>query len=349
MTNGFGHSLSSEPRVLVIGGVQEQWSSKTLRDDQKLGNGVEAWAYACNGDYCGHTLVTSTMIKEYDVVICNTNETHNPTYTQQYLKLAEQRPAHVKWVSLLEGNMAEYMVPSATVRAVFNASDLVNCINKNLTDALQTLSSTPVRYIGIPYPVDAVKQYRVPITSRKQRVYICPLLLLRFTDYAVAKQLGLEYYGYEERLIRKWKTLKSNYKRYGTVTNKDVKIQTTTLVYNDPELHVYPAVPINEYYKQNANALVWVNMDNRYTWARYVLDAAALGVPIITTHHTGHGDVLFPDTTVSHPYDIQHAVLLGKQLCCDNEFYQRVISYADSQLELYQPERIKNLLLQELS
>ncbi|MBL7975436.1 MAG: hypothetical protein JNJ85_11015, partial [Candidatus Kapabacteria bacterium] len=94
MTNGFGHSLSSEPRVLVIGGVQEQWSSKTLRDDQKLGNGVEAWAYACNGDYCGHTLVTSTMIKEYDVVICNTNETHNPTYTQQYLKLAEQRPAH---------------------------------------------------------------------------------------------------------------------------------------------------------------------------------------------------------------------------------------------------------------
>lgn len=340
--------LGSEPRVLVIGGLREQWQSRNLRVEEKLGNGVEAWAYAFNGDYCGHDSATPAMIENYDLVICNTNGVYERKYVRQYLPLAQNRPPRVKWVSLLEGNMTDYMTPSITVRELFDASDVVNCINRFLTDALQTLTTSSVRYIGIPYPVNAVKRFRKPVDERQRRTYICPYLLSRWTDYAVAKQLGAPYYGYEERLLRKWRTMKSNYSRFGTILNKDQRIENAAKIYNDPKLHIYPVTHVSRYYEQNADAALWISMDNRYTWARYVLDAAALGIPIITAPNTGHGEILFPKTTVANAFDIQQAVSVGKQLLNDRELYQSVIDYADSNLELYQPERIKNMLLQEL-
>jgi len=340
--------FTSNPKVLVVGGNPVRWSAHERESERSITNGIEAWVYAFNGDYCTHKHLTVELVSNYDVVICNSNYFYDESYIMQYLPVAQKRPQHVHWVTLLEGNMLDYVKPTKHIREYLDSSDLINCINRFATAFIQELTITPVRYVGIPYPVDGIKALRVQHEQRIRNTFICPFLLQRWTDYFVAKHLGLPYGGYEEKASRKLKHVKHNYTKFGTLLNKDVQVDKVKERYRDTQLTIEYAESLECFFMNKSNSYLWVNMDERYTWGRYVLDAAALGIPIITTPSTGHGEILFPKTTVAHPFDIEQAVILGKRLIEDETFYREVIEYADSGIELYKPEIIKDKLLQEL-
>jgi hypothetical protein len=99
---------------------------------------------------------------------------------------------------------------------------------------------------------------------------------------------------------------------------------------------------------QNADAFFWLNLDPRFTWARYVLDAAALGIPIITTVSTGHGETLFPYTTLADEYQLGTAIELGKRLLEDSAFYRSVTEYAEEYITSFSSEQCVNRLLATL-
>lgn len=338
----------THPKVLLIGGNRGRWTWKERLHDAPFDNGIEAWVHATKGTHVDHASVTLDDVNRHDIVICNTNGLFKPKEAMRYIRLAEQRRTGVLWVSLLEGDMRDYMRPHDLVRRAFDASDLVNCINRHATDAIQCLTSTPVKYIGIPYPVEGVRSLATPIAERLRRVYVCAFLMKRWNDAIVARQLGIPVDGYHVRMHRRLSELYRNWKCYGTVFDKSAPAKIAMSMYSELDLTARPESRMAEYYCAMGRNALWINMDERYTWARYVLDAAALGVPIVTTRSTGHGDVLFPDTTVQTPFDVVDAVKRARRLLDDPDHCAHVSAHAQEHIWQYDAPKVVEALHAEL-
>lgn len=339
----------SEPKVLVISGIRERWKASERHNDAATMNGVEAWVYAMNGDYIGENTITEKDITRYDIVICNTNEVYTPRRVEKLLRLCESRPSHTQWVTLIEGSASDYLIPSQKVRNLLQSSSLINCINRHSVPLFRALSSTPTEYIGIPYPLDEIVRYRVPIEQRIKKVLCCGLLLKRWNDYYAAKSTGLAYYGYERGFSRKLRYMVKNWQTHRAVFNNKKAFQTIDAIYQDPQLEIRKLSSLHDYFSHNAYAWLWINLDDRYTWGRYVLDAAALGIPIISTPSTGHAPELFPLTMVDTPFSLDKATELAKTLVNDREFYQTVADYPLAKMDYLRPENMKNTLLSYLN
>lgn len=323
-------SPSYVPRVCVLSGNPGRWSAAQQSADH-IENGVEAWVFAFKCDYIGHNTFTDADLKSYDIIIGNGN---NPL--KRLLRWASKRPASVKWVMQIEGNADSYIAPHPLFSELCNASNVVNCINEHSLPYFATLTTTPVRPIGIPYPIDEVKRFIVPYADRKRRTLICPMLLQRRTDYEAARRMGIDYYGYEFHYTRKGREIMRRLWNHEPISfDKKRNYKIAEALYNDPALTIRKQDNMLGYYQNNSDAMLWVNLDNRFTWARYVLDAAALQIPIITTPYTVHGPRLFPHTTVENEWAIDSAVHIGKRLIADREFYAKTIEYAAEKLNYY--------------
>ncbi|MGA2298110.1 MAG: hypothetical protein ABSG15_11235 [FCB group bacterium] len=335
----------SNPKVLVMGGNPGRWSAVERKEDEKYTTGIESWVYAFNSDYVHILEANPKDIANYDIVIANSNF-HNK-YLPKLLSLQKNKPQNVKWVTLIEGDLSYYLKPNVFIKALLDSSDLINVINKYTLTFFKKLTNSKVEYIGIPYPVDSITQMAIQIEKRQRRLFICPWLLTRQNDYLAAKEIGLPYYGYEKRISRKLNTLLSNYKTYGS-NSPNFNIEKAEKYYADKNLLIKTETTLKNYFEENRDSFIWLNLDDRFTWGRYVLDAAALQIPIITTKSTGHADDLFPYTCLEHEYDIVQAIELGKRLVEDIEFYRMVSSYPFGKMEHLKAEVIKNKLLSSL-
>ncbi len=334
-------SSSSDPRVLVLGENTGFWSSKDRQALKNTMNGVEAWVFAFNGDYLGYNVAKEKEIANYDIIIANTKKVSLP----KYLRLRDKLPVNSKWVALMEGSGSDYITPQLLVKQAFDAADVVNCINRYSLPLLRAITTSRVEYLGIPYPAEGIRKFAVPVDLRKNEVFICPSLLSRWNDYFVAKKLGLKYYGSELLLTRKFKMLFENYMNYGTLINKTKFFDKVDAIYQDPDLHKIPIKKLEDVFKTTGNSLLWVNLDDRYTWGRNVLDAAALQIPIITTRSTGHAEDFFQDTMVVDEFDLESAVNIGRRLIDDREFYFSVSQIPIEKFDHLSHENMKNKLL----
>ncbi len=339
---------SKHPRVLVVGGNSGEWSAEQKPQEARYVNGVEAWVYATNGRYASHQRFHSSQFDNVDIVIVNLNQIADPGRLKHMRYLAENRPSRVQWVTLLEGDMRDYLKPREHLRELFAASTMVNCINRHATAFIQELSSAPVHMIGIPYPVDGVRSQMTPINQRELRAQICPFVLQRWSEYHVARKLNIPISGMERRLTRKARRLLDNYLNYGSAWDKFHQFKSAEKLFTDPPIQMQHEAWFETYYRQCGSAKLWLNLDERYTWGRYVLDAAALGVPIISTLSTGHADILFPETTVATPFDVETAYTLAQRLLNDEQFYARVVEHAQQGIEEYAVDKVTKKLYQAL-
>lgn len=336
---------SHEPRVLVSGGKDGRWSAAGRTLDDSLCTGVQSWVYAFNGDYIGHRDLVRRDLDRYDIVIMNTNHPLPPL-----VRLAQDRPASIKWVSLIEGSADEYFTPNTHLRTLLDLSDLVNVINRHSLPLFQALTKRKVEYIGLPYPVDGVRKLATPIHARSKRVFLCTLLLRRWNDYLVAKETGLPYYGYETGKSCEARQLLSEFIRTGSISlDKEANIKNAGTVYNDSRLAVRKFTKdLKKYFTENSDPYFWIDLDPRYTWGRFVLDAAALAMPIISTTSTYHSEMFFPQTTVAQAMDLERAIDIGKRLTRDPDFYEHVATYPAGKMEFLKAEPMKRALLAPL-
>lgn len=333
---------SYEPRVVVSGGKPGRWSAAGKTVDESLCSGVQSWVYAFNGDYIGHEDITAHDLGNYDIVIMNTNHPLLPL-----VHLAQDRPASVKWVSLIEGPAEAYYVPQNHLKKLLDMSDLVNVINHHSLPLFRMLTKSKVEYIGIPYPVEGVKKFIVPIEKRNKRVFLCAHLLKHWNDYLAAKEIGMAYYGYEIRKSREGRLLLSELLNTGSFTwDREANIKKAKAIYRDKLLDIHEFTKdIKKYFIENSDSYFWMNLDSRYTWARFVLDAAALCMPIISTTSTYHGGIFFPQTTVAHAMDIERAIEIGRRLIGDRDFYEHVALYPAGKMDSLKSEPMKLALL----
>ena len=324
-----------QPRVLVIGGNPGRWNARERAQLAPYATGIEAWVHATQGVYIDHTSVSLRDVHQFDIVICNTNRISSSSAVEKYARLAENRRDSVLWVSLLEGDMRHYMRPSPFVRRALDASTLVNCINHNATESIQQTTSARVAYIGIPYPVSSVAALATSVSNRKRRVFLCGFLPQRWNDVAAAQQLGIPMDGYHVRMHRKIGNAWSNLQQFGTIHDSSAPLRQVEASFRAENLHVRPETTTKEYLTAMGANVLWMNLDERYTWGRYVLDAAALGVPIVTTRSTGHGQLLFPRTTVETAFSQRDAVALANALLHDADLYANVAEHAREHIWQY--------------
>jgi hypothetical protein len=334
----------SEPRVLVLGGDKTKWNAKSRPVEQTLLTGVESWVYAFNGNYQPIIHTNLSDLQNYDLIIGNSNlgiELPKSIY------LSENRPENVIWVTLIEGSASDYLTANSNILKLFANFDLVNCININSISFFQKLTKTKVEYIGMPFPVDLISKFRIPYEKRRKEILICSLALSRINDILAAKEIGLPYICSENVISRKPKNLFRFIKNKSM--QKDFLFQRAKKYYDDSQMSIRELLPISEHFKINNSSFIWMNLDNRYTWGRYILDAAVLQIPIITTKSTGHGSLLFPETCLDDEFQIDKAIELGKRLTFDFDFYKKVAEYPEDKLDSYKPEQMVKKLLDSIS
>jgi len=333
---------SYEPRVVVSGGKPGRWSAAGITVDESLCSGVQSWVYAFNGDYIGHQDITANDLGHYDIVIMNTNRPMLPL-----VRLAQDRPASVKWVSLIEGSADDYFAPQNDLRTLMGMSDLVNVINRHSLPLFRALTKSKVEYIGMPYPVEGVKKFITPIEKRNRRVFLCTHLLRRWNDYLAAKEIGMASNGYEISKSRQGRLLLSELLHTGSFSwDRDANIKKAKTIYNDNFLEIRKFTKdLKRFFIESSDSYFWMNLDSRYTWGRFVLDAAALCMPIISTVSTCHSEIFFPQTTVAHAMDIERATEIGKRLIGDRDFYEHVAMYPAGKMDFLKAEPMKQALL----
>lgn len=332
----------SEPKVLLLGGNRGRWSAKDRLGEASTMNGIEAWIYAFGGDYAEGPAAKKEDLAGYDIIIANTN---NPI--DHLIQLAESRPANTKWVTLIEGDALDYLKPQPYVRELMDSSDLIGCINKYSESFFKRFTSTPASYIGIPYPAEGIRALSTPVARRRKEIFLAPMMLSRWTEYICAKDLGVTLYGYERRLTRQKRTILKTLRKYRTIDpwyfHKKARI-----LYREPEFTIFRDETLPQFFKRNGGAYLWLNLDQRYTWGRYVLDAAALQVPIISTRSTGHAEDFFPDTMVENEFEIEKARALILRLLRDDDFYRSVATIPLEKFDHLRPEVKKKELLNAL-
>lgn len=317
-------------RSLVCGGHPGAWRWSDRADEEGFANGVEAWVYALRGEYRQWGLLRAEDLASYDLIILNTNPEALPHY-RRLLGSTTNRKAKV--AALYEGELALMHHSWKQWKEVADMCDMVIGINAHGIGLLQALTTVPVHYVGIPYPVDGMHKYSIPLEKRRREIFLCAFLLTRSLNYLAARQAGLPMISYERTFPRRLRELI----RHRSI-DKFRYVRRAKELYADPQLTVLPEDNLRGFFERAAQSLIWMNLDMRYTWGRYVLDAAALGIPIITTNETGHATHLFPDIVVETPYDIEGAGLMARRLLEEPAFYAGVVARAWRGLDWYRPE-----------
>lgn len=318
-------------RTLVIGGNPGQWNYSDPDPPFRIANGVEAWVGALRGDWHGRQPPSRTKVSGYDLIIANLN----PSLIPAYLELMQHRPPHQRWVALVEGCGLSYLDPWPDLIRMMNGCDLVANINRQTTRYLSTLCKTPVEWIGIPYPVKEVRAFATARSQQRDEVLVCPRQQ-RGPSFAVANALGLSVRAYFMKVPTTMKSLPI-YLRH-RYFGKDLRAHFWLKERSDVPRVAGIERDMPTFWREGGGCRLWINLDPRYTWARFVLDAAALGVPILTTRSTAHGPALYPETCLDDMFDIDQAIALGQKLLGDEEFAQTVIATAQRGLDEFTPE-----------
>lgn len=293
--------------------------------------GIEAWAYAFGGDICGNRIPSLQEINRYDLVIANLNS----NLLTGYAHLAESREKHVKWVSLVEGAGEDYFHAIPGLDAVLNVSDLVGTINPLTEPLFRARTQTPVATIGIPYPAEAVRACAEGNLPKIEEALICPRVD-RLPSLLAARSAGVKARLYVPKTSRKVANLRKFKAAGGIRSDAEAAILKSKLKGFDVTVHLEKRP--REFWREASRCRVWVNLDPRTTWARFVLDAAALGVPIVTTSNTTHGPNLFPDLTVESVLSVSEASEKVRWIWMDESERKRTAEFAWNALQPYTPE-----------
>ena len=318
-------------RALILGGTRGQWNFASPPSDHRLTNGVEGWTFALQGDYLNGSLLSKEHLTQYDLIVANLN----PVHFSHYLPLVENRPANVRWVSLIEGGGEDYFDVSPTLQRILDASDLIAVINQRTTGYFRAMTKAKVAWIGIPFPYETLQTFATPPEQRRREVLVCPRKQ-RYPSLVAAEALGLPISAFLENTPHTVKNV-GLFLRRGS-WRKDFPAQAWTAQQNCVPRIGYPECDLPDFWRIAGGCALWVDLDPRTTWARFVLDAAALGVPIVATESTDHAPLLFPETTVRDVFCVEEAIAIGKRLLAEPDWAISVTEKAREKLPLFTPE-----------
>ena len=336
----YDFAVTSRLKVLVVSVIPERFCFDT--EPYRITNSTEGWAYALRGEFIGGQVPSVETVSKYDLVLANLDRALIPGLSE----VARRRPSHVRWVSTIEGCGTDYMHPTSELRTLLDASDVVSNINLHTTQYLQSLTRSPVHWIGVPYPAEDIQQFATPADQRRNDALICPKNLSE-PSWKTAELAGLDGFCFVPKVSRKLKNL-PEFARSGYF-KKDVRLRAL-LANNSRPIPVSGALEdeLEQTWRAAGQRRLWINLDPRFTWARWVLDGAALGVPVISTASTAHSTSIFPELTVPDMFAVTDAANMAKRLISSPEFYKETVCNAWKALDAFKPEAVVRRLEEAL-
>lgn len=328
----------SNPKTLVLGENPGSWLHDDPNPPFSNTNGVEAWVFAMQGRYQGPGV---DSLGDAEIVIGNLKRSMFSTY----LELISKRKSGVKWISLIEGCGEDYLDYMPHLKQILDQSDLVIAINEHTLPFFRKLTDTPVELLGVPYPVDFMRGRRKPLSERRNEVLICPKVK-RLPSVLVAQKAEMPMRMYGPKLHRKLKTMK-HFIKHGSSAAKEFYLDQIRQGAGPLATEVHFERSMHDFFEDVSFCRYWINLDPRYTWARYVLDGAALGTPVISTMNTVHTSKLFPELTVPTVFDTEKAIEMAIRLR-EDRYWQQVVEAADSCLDDYSYASCRAKLLRAL-
>ena len=316
--------------VIVPGAENEILHVLKPRQDSE--HNPDFWAQAMRWDLLsGRCLPPSDLLDTYDVLLVNGN-----VELFEFIKILKaSTPAKI--ILLVEGSLSalSYFHPSQKIAyiEILKMVDAIGTLNKNCS-FFHMISEKPIRWIGVPVDIDFVKKWRIKPQT---------------------KDTGLWGIG-------------SNLNSHNSITSlfvaKNAKVQTAlmqsfphdqaeefckTLKLDFVKLHApYTWHSFLKYYSQCWGAVL---MSNEYTWGRYSLDFAALGMPVVGSKSQFTHNILFPALSFEPYLETEQAIEATIRLIKDKDFYLEIVEYAQSLLHLFDIQAAKmrmNALVEEL-
>lgn len=333
-------------KTLLLGQNTGFWHAAERAYERDIITGIEAWVFAFDGDHCNTLEATPELIERYDLIIGNTNGGLCPA---KLLSLQEKRSKHIQWVSLIEGCATDYLAPDFTFKQLLDGSDFVNVINRHSLPFFRSLTTSRCEAVGIPYPAATIRNQFA--TGTRRDVWTpSNMYNPRASDASVVAALSVtERNGTKTHkavrsggTTRRWKFLGDR-----SDQQKEMTLQTAWLL---KPVVLHSEMNMQPYFQLlSETAFAFVNLDHRYTWARDVLDCAALQIPCIATRATGHAADYFPELMVENEFAVDKASELLSRLYNDTEFYNCCSHVDIALLEHLSPESMKRKLLAALS
>lgn len=335
-------------KTLVIGGNEGFWNYKEKQNSDYDINGVENWAFALQGDYIGGNAITLDLINKYDLVISNLNFDKAP-YMKQAKSIVVNRNSNVKWITLIENDALVYLGALHKVKFLLDHSDLIIGINTHSMPFLKSMTTTPIELIGIPYNIDRIVKLRKPIAERNKRTMLLANPLKQTNEFQLIAKTDYPYTMLIPKYSRNLKNVIALTKKHNTLTlDKEFYLKLVEKRLSAKIENYFYTAPLAIFLKYLSSHYMALNLDERYTWSRNVLDCAALGVPVVSTANTEHTAQLFPELMVANCFALDHASELTHRLYNDPEFYAKQANPDLSYFEQYNYTQIKERLLNSL-
>lgn len=274
------------------------------------------WAQVMDWDLITGRRVTSTeLLSRYDVILINGN-----IEAFDLLKSIREMTS-AKLLILIEGSQSalSYYHTKEKIEYInaLNMVDGIGTLNKDY-DFFRLFSEKPIQWLGVPYDLEFVKRYQSSAMDKDHGLWGIGSNLHSHNSIVslyVAKQAQVS--------CAKMQSFPQD--------KADDFCESQHLDF--VELHKpYPWHKFLEVYTKCWGAIV---LSNEYTWGRYPLDFAALGMPVVGSARQYTQKILFPSLCFEPYTEIDQAIAATKRLMTDMYFYNETIKYARSCLHLF--------------
>lgn len=249
------------------------------------------------------------------------------------LKIKRQSSARV--VAFLDGEMEHFTSLPGELQVKFiellNIADAVGVTHEYDMPIIKALTRRPVGLLGVPFPLKRVREELCPPVQKKQVIHVGCGTGKSFNRNGIVNIAALSEIGLPG-VIDVWIPEDMEYVR---MMKKYMPI---------PPVYFNYTPAWEDYISRLNHSFMGLHLDYRQIWGRFALDCAAVGMPCIAPDNFYTQKTLFPGLCV-HSQDIEGAVQLAKKLLKNNNFYDQVTAYAESQLAFFDNEAAKKRLL----
>lgn len=293
-------------------------------------HGPEGWAKCMGWDLLRGRQLGKFDINQYDVVLVNGN-------FEMFGFIAEIKTSFSgKVILLYEGSTSSLSYTKDHERIKYIQTlqivDAIGSLNWHF-EWFRLFTDKPIFWLGVPFPLEEVKKYMVPLKKREHKWALGSNIKSHNTiaSLYVAKKANVKKVVIQEFIG-------------DNLTDFCGQMGISFL-----EKHV--PLPWHEFLARYRSYWGGILLSNQYTWGRYALDFATMGLPVVGSVRQFTQKLLFPSLSFEPYTEVGRAVDAVKRLETDLDFYRTVTRYAKHLLPMFSEEsarRRMECLLQEI-
>ena len=313
--------ISHADRLVTL---NPKWTSKA--------HCIESWALCLDADHfsgCSGNEQTWKSLNNYDVILINQNTTMHKLTCE-----IKKNCPHPFLIAVAEGSVSDISAFSSktlfTMIQAARSCDLYGILLDWTVPCYAQLTNKPVRWIGLPFYQEFFSSRRLPLEQKNPKA---PIIALQHSP-------GSGRSGFSSFLIAS-KIPGAKLLSPGLQSGSQEFIDFLGVKNVDH----FPYLEWPEYISKYSHSYFAIHLDTLYTYGRFPLDMAALGIPTVGSNRNQTNKILWPELTVDPIKEIPRAQELALQLINDPDFYRGQVAAGLFALAQFNPDDAKSRLL----